>query len=359
MIRLALGVSCGLVFALAGCLGSDIDEGDGDEIVKVLPVITVHPRDTTVAEGALALFSVEATGALTYQWVRNGSDTLAGQTTATLVLQNVSFDDDGDRFKCVVGNEKGKVASNPAELEVYLGANSLPMILSQPAGAAVLTGGTATMSVTVAGQGLSYQWVRGTFDTLAGTNSPTLVLSNVTEAMDGTVYRLVARNDYGIVVSGPIVLNVHIPRSRLLDSGAVLYTNCAGCHGMNGEGGRAPPHANADFVMNNRQLVIRLVLRGNHEDPRTIDTLTVNGVPYAGGGMPGWADYLSNFQIASVLTYIRAVLNDSLVTNCNPNVLDANDFPVCVKTPRSAAAIAADSVAVWEVKAVRDSLFPN
>jgi hypothetical protein len=147
MIRLALGFSSGLVLALAGCLGSDIDEGDGDENVKILPVITVHPRDTTVAEGALALFSVEATGALTYQWVRNGSDTLAGQTTATLVLQNVSFDDDGDRFKCVVGNEKGKVASNPAELEVYLGANSLPMILSQPAGAAVLTGGTATMSV--------------------------------------------------------------------------------------------------------------------------------------------------------------------------------------------------------------------
>lgn len=131
----------------------------------------------------------------------------------------------------------------------------------------------------------------------------------------------------------------------------VFHSNCSGCHGENGEGGRGPELKNSDFVMNHRQVVMNLVLRGNVSVPPYLDTLVVNGRVILGGGMPAWHDVLSNRDIAAALTYVRSVLNDSTVTNCT-----GGDNSVCTKTARTPSAMAADTVAVWEVKAVRDSL---
>jgi hypothetical protein len=52
------------------------------------------------------------------------------------------------------------------------------------------------------------------------------------------------------------------PMSALLDTGEVMFNYCSGCHGMEGRGnaGAIPPLANSDFFMNNRHLVIRIVL---------------------------------------------------------------------------------------------------
>src|SRR5690606_37409006 len=102
-------------------------------------------------------------------------------------------------------------------------------------------------------------------------------------------------------------------RSMLLDSGEVYFGDCMGCHGPEGRGyaGSTPPLANSDFFMSNRQRVIAILLNG------TSDSVFVNGIPYQ-GDMPSWKDLMTDFQIASVLTYIRAVLNDSTVTSCQP-----------------------------------------
>jgi hypothetical protein len=67
----------------------------------------------------------------------------------------------------------------------------------------------------------------------------------------------------------------------------------------------------------------------------------------AGGGNEDIEN--SNFYIASILTWLRSVRNDSLVTDCTAP-------GVCTKTARSAADMKRDTVAVWEVKAVRDTL---
>jgi hypothetical protein len=72
--------------------------------------------------------------------------------------------------------------------------------------------------------------------------------------------------------------------------------------------------------------------------------------------MPAWGEYLGDLGVASVLTYLRSSLNDSTVVSCNSDSTDVNGFAICQKTPRLPADIAADSVGVWEVKAVRDSL---
>ena len=138
----------------------------------------------------------------------------------------------------------------------------------------------------------------------------------------------------------------------LRDSGAVVFAeNCAGCHGDHGEGAHGPQLANSDWLMNHRQLAIHLVLRGNQVDPMTVPSLTVRGREITGGGMPSWHATLTDYQIASVLSYLRGVLNDSTVISCNSD-------EVCTTTPRTAADMAKDYVLPSEVTAVRDSLTP-
>ena len=140
--------------------------------------------------------------------------------------------------------------------------------------------------------------------------------------------------------------NDYIVRSVLVDTGVAVYgLNCTGCHGNVGQGERAPQVANSDFVQQNRQRVIDILLAGN------TDSLYVNGVRQDGGGMPEWGSSLSDLEIAGVLTYIRSVLNDSLVTGCT-----TGENPVCTKTARTQAEMAVDTVAVWEVKKARKDL---
>jgi hypothetical protein len=146
--------------------------------------------------------------------------------------------------------------------------------------------------------------------------------------------------------------SLHVPLCVMLDSGAVLYDgNCTGCHGLGGKGqaGGVPPHANADFVQQNQRKLIEILLAGYS------DSIKVNGLWY-NAGMPAFAESFSNREVASILTYIHVALNDSTVGTCDANNLDDEGFATCVKTLRTVATRKADSVAVWQVKAVRDSI---
>ncbi len=226
-----------------------------------------------------------------------------------------------------------------------------PVITQQPRDTSLVEGTHLVMTVA-ATNASSYKWVKGTSDTLAGQTTATLTLSNVPATENGSTYKALAVGSNGAVVeSNSFTLTVGTAhRAMLRDSGDVLFTdNCSGCHGAMGEGGRGPRVGNSDFLMNMRERVISILIRGN------MDTVVVNGQCVTGGGMPpgGGNDEVaqSNFKIASILTYVRTVLNDSIPTNCNTN-------GECTMTARTDTQIAQDSLAVWEVKAVRDTLSP-
>jgi mono/diheme cytochrome c family protein len=149
------------------------------------------------------------------------------------------------------------------------------------------------------------------------------------------------------VIDSTPVDSLAVPRALLLDSGRVFFQSCAVCHGKNGRGGRGPTLANSDYVQGDRERLIRTVLDGVREPIR------VNGVRWKTGEMLGWAETWDDFKIAAVLTYVRAVLNDSLVTSCIPEDVESGTWASCNTTPRNPADIATDSVSVRDVAAMR------
>jgi hypothetical protein len=151
---------------------------------------------------------------------------------------------------------------------------------------------------------------------------------------------------------------VVIDRAWMLDTGAVLFQSCTGCHGIEGEGFAPtyPPLANTDHIMANTDRVIEVLLRGGGDWQG--DSIVVNGMVFGIGQMQ-YFGYWSDAEIAATLTYIRAVLTDSTVVSCEPATTDPETGdPVqnCVLEERTEAEIAADSIAVETVASIRDSL---
>jgi|GEM_PF-3625371 len=146
--------------------------------------------------------------------------------------------------------------------------------------------------------------------------------------------------------------SLHVPRATLLAEGEVIFQNCTNCHGPEGNGnaGAVPPLRHSDFFMAQRLRPVSILLNGL-ETP-----ITVNGLQYE-STMPSF-DFLTNREIASVLTYLRVAKNDSTIVSCNPNSLDPDGFALCTKTPRNPAEVATDSIAVWEVADIRSGGTP-
>ncbi len=123
----------------------NIETGCGEptphvEVLPDPPTITSQPQDLTVCEGAVATFSVAASGAVPigYQWRKDGTD-IAGATTPSLSLSPVSTTDAGS-YDVLVTNPGGSVQSQPAVLTVQA--------IPQAAFTSDLVGGSAPLMVS-------------------------------------------------------------------------------------------------------------------------------------------------------------------------------------------------------------------
>jgi hypothetical protein len=122
--------------------------------------ISQQPVDVVVCEGAMASFSVVASGqGLTYQWIKDGTTTLsdggdyAGTTTATLTVSPAAAADVGS-YTCMVTSGCGSATSAAAVLSVLE-----PLSVTQwPTDQTIAAGEAATFSVTASGSNLQYAW---------------------------------------------------------------------------------------------------------------------------------------------------------------------------------------------------------
>ena len=189
-----------LAALLAGCGGGG---GGGGGKSASGPKVTSGPSDVGVALGGTATFSVEATGTgtLAYRWYRGS--TALDVAGPTLSVADVKASDAGSYF-CRVTDERGSTDSEKATLTVA--AAGAPTITTQPKSLSVGPGGQATFTVVAEGEGLAYQWTRGSTP-VAGATEATLTLDAVTSAQAGS-YTVRITNGAGTVTSAPATLTL-------------------------------------------------------------------------------------------------------------------------------------------------------
>jgi len=184
--------------------------------VMMVPEIAGQPQSQTVVGGGFASFSVSATGTepLTYEWLKNGSAILGGNSS-TLTLNNVQATDAG-QYSVVVSNDAGSAESFPAMLTVNITLTP-PMIAGQPQDQTTIIGGLASFSVlAISTEPLTYQWLKNGFN-IPGETSSTLTLNNV-QTTDAGQYSVVVSNTDGPVTSNPANLQILIAIAPIFEN---------------------------------------------------------------------------------------------------------------------------------------------
>lgn len=198
------------------------------------PSVTTSPTDQTATSGADATFTASGTGTPTptVSWQSSADGTtwtdVAGATSGTLTVQDVTYTLDGTLYRALVTNAQGTAATAPAELTV----TPLAPGLSDPADTTVTSGGDATFSVTITGDPTpAVQWQRSTdgstWSDVAGATATTLVLAGVTTAQHGDAFRAVVTSPGGTATSGAATLSVD-PTAPVLTAAPVTQSVEAG-----------------------------------------------------------------------------------------------------------------------------------
>jgi len=172
----------------------------------VAPTITTQPQSQSVTLGAMATFTVVATGTapLSYQWSKNGT-AISNATSSSYTTPATLSTDNGATFTVTVSNSVGSQTSNAAILTV----NVPPSITTQPQNQTVTVGSMATFSVVATGTApLSYQWSKnGTAISNATSSSYTTPATLSTD--NGATFTVKVTNVAGSQTSSAATLTVN------------------------------------------------------------------------------------------------------------------------------------------------------
>ena len=168
----ALVAACSAI-ALTACGGGGGGGGDsGGGSAQVKPTIGTQPANQSVVTGSSATFAVIAAGGgtLVYQWKKNGTD-ISGASSSIYTTPATNSADNDAVFTVLVSNSAGTSTSNAARLAVTNFAVA-PAISQQPENQSVVTGTSASFSVSATGTSpLSYQWKKNGADIPGATAS--------------------------------------------------------------------------------------------------------------------------------------------------------------------------------------------
>ena len=206
----------------------------------VAPQITAQPQNASVTAGQTATFSVTATGTapLSYQWMKS-STAISGATSASYTTPATATSDSGSSFTVKVSNSAGSMTSNAATLTVTGGSGAVaPQITAQPQSATVITGQTATFSVTATGTApLSYQWMMNS-TAISGATAASYTTAATTTSNSGESFTVKVSNSAGNVTSNGATLTVNAasgggdPTIGLIPTASDGYANWSGA-GLN------------------------------------------------------------------------------------------------------------------------------
>lgn len=226
-----------------------------------LPTITSQPASISVAAGATATFTVVASGAsVFYQWYRNGIP-IGGASSASFTTPPLTAANNGDLYTVSAYSAAGNVVSAAAKVTITAAAPapaptpvptppapaptpappppapapaptppapaptpSSPSITAQPVDANVITGATATFSVTATGTGDTYQWKKGGV-AIAGATAASYTTPPVAYTDDSTTYAVVVTNSAGSATSATATLRLALSADQAIVEGFELAPN--------------------------------------------------------------------------------------------------------------------------------------
>ena len=201
-----LVVAC-MAIALTACGGGGGgDSGGGSAQVK--PTIGTQPANQSVVTGSSATFAVIAAGGgtLVYQWKKNGTD-ISGASSSIYTTPATNSADNDAVFTVLVSNSAGTSTSNAARLAVTNFAVA-PAISQQPENQSVVTGTSASFSVSATGTSpLSYQWKKNGAD-IPGATASTYTTPAASTEDSGAVYSVVVSNSVDKATSSDARLTV-------------------------------------------------------------------------------------------------------------------------------------------------------
>ena len=169
--------------------------------VKPALAITQQPQDFTGAVGETATFTVKATGeGLSYQWQYKdpgGSAWLNSSFKTATMTCKITAARDGRQYRCIVKDaSQNSVTSDAAAIIVKAAGLA---ITQQPQDFTGAVGETATFTVKVTGDGLTYQWqYKDPGGTWANSSFKAASMScKLTAARNGRQYRCVVKDASG------------------------------------------------------------------------------------------------------------------------------------------------------------------
>jgi hypothetical protein len=168
-----------------------------------VPVITSQPSGASLALAGTTTLSVTATGAISYQWRKNGTN-ISGAITSSYNIASAIVGDAG-AYTVVVTNACGSVTSSTANITVNC---PVPVITSQPSYTTIDTGAILNLSVTGTGV-TSYQWYKDSI-AVSGQTSSTLSITGATVSNNG-IYTVVLTNSCGNVTSSSVTVAINCP----------------------------------------------------------------------------------------------------------------------------------------------------
>ena len=151
------------------------------------------------------------------KWIEREWWTVLGETTATLSITGAVATDTG-AYTVVVSNTRNLVVTSTTSSAGNLIMNLAPVITTQPHDTTIVTGGSASFTVSATGSGtLSYQWKKNGSNVsgvqFSGQTTATLSITGAV-ATDTGAYTVVVSNTRNLVVTsttssaGNLIMNL-------------------------------------------------------------------------------------------------------------------------------------------------------
>ena len=176
------------------------------------PVITTQPQSVTITSGQSTPLSVATSSAgVSYQWYQ-GTTLITGATSASYTVAPTVT----TTYKVVLTNACGTVTSNTATVTVC----KPPAISSNPTSRSINSGESTTLSATMTGTSLTYQWYLSNGTAISGaTQSYVTVSPTVT-----TSYYMKATNTCGTKQTATATVTICAPPTISTQPKSVVIT---------------------------------------------------------------------------------------------------------------------------------------